>query len=496
MKLPPVLQQYLLRHRAEDGCLAIEFGPDLRITDTHGNAAHFGLHNLEPGLTVSAVHPALETEPFIEPFQLPFLNLDNKLVCDLHHVLDGDTHYLLLLDRTDQFDVVSRHQQHSHNVQLSNDHFKRLIEELTATQARLHKANEEKAMLIAMLSHEFGTPLSAISGYAELLDKGKVSVDKATAVIRRNAESLVAMISNALHYGQLHASHAPAEQKPFRLENFLEDLHSTLMPLAKSKNLVFEITRQAAPETLALDRHRLRQILVNLLSNAFKYTQEGQVQLIVDGSGKTNVTFRVRDTGTGVPADKIPRLFTPWVRGTQTQASGTGLGLVISKQLAESLGGTLRMTKTSNKGTEFQLDVPSSSTPDHPAAGRDVLRGKHVLLVDDDPDILYLCQLLLEEQGLFVITATSVADARELFSKRRFDLILTDINLADGHGEVILDRVRQHSQDLPVLAMSALPSPQTTNRLLQRGFTAVIPKPINAHSLLDELHKVVPPTPE
>jgi len=494
MKLPGILQEYLLNHRAEGGCLAIEFGPDLRITDTHGSAAHFGLHNLHTGQAVTTVHPALETEPFNEPFQLPFLNLNNNLVCDLHHVMDGDTHYLLLLDRTSQFDVVSRHQQHSHNVQLSNDHFKRLIEELTATQARLHKANEEKAMLIAMLSHEFGTPLSAISGYAELLDKNKVSVDKATAVIRRNAESLVAMIQNALQYGQLHARNTPADKKAFRLDSLLDDLHSTLLPLAKSKHLAFDIQRTEAPDSLPLDRHRLRQILVNLLSNAFKYTQRGRVQLIVDGSQKTNVTFRVRDTGEGVPADKIPRLFTPWVRGTQTQASGTGLGLVISKQLAESLGGTLRMTKTSKKGTEFQLDIPLSENPDRDASGLERLHGKHVLLVDDDPDILYLCQLLLEEQGLFVVTAASVADARELFSSRRFDLILTDINLADGHGEAILDRVRQHSQDLPVLAMSALPSPQTTQRLLQRGFSAVIPKPINAHSLLEELLKVLRPT--
>ncbi len=495
MKLPPALQQYLINHKAMRGFFALEFGADLRITETHGDPAGFGLGEtrVQAGQPVRDLHPALETETFNDAFELPFLNLADGVVCDLHHFRDGNGHYLLFLDRTDQFDVVSRHQQHSHNIQLSNDRFRRLINELTATQARLHKANEEKALLIAMLSHEFGTPLSAISGYAQLLEKGKIPAAKAAAVIRRNAVSLVSMIQNALHYGQLHAQNTPNASAAFSIQSLLDDLHSTLLPMAENKGLDFIIEARQAPETLTCDRDRLRQILINLLSNAFKYTSSGHVRLTVDGTKKTNVTFRVRDTGNGIPADKIPRLFTPWVRGTQTQASGSGLGLVISKQLAESLGGSLRMKKTSKKGTEFEVEIPRQpASAETSAASPSVLADKHVLLVDDDPDILFLCQLLLEEHGLYVTTAHNVKDACELFSNRRFDVILTDINLADGHGEIVLDRVRQHSQALPVLAMSALPHPQTVQRLLQRGFSAVIPKPIDETSLLEELQKAMP----
>ncbi|GEM_PF-1404357 len=495
MKLPAVLKEYLLHHRAQNGHLAIAFDKDTFETlAVYGAPEHFGFNDLEPGKPVTHIHPALETETFDAPFQLSFLNLKPGLVCDLHYVTDQQQHFILLLDRTDQFDVISRHQQHSHNVQLSNDYFKRLIDELTATQARLYKANEEKAMLIAMLSHEFGTPLSAIKGYAELLEKGKIPADKATSVIRRNADSLVNMIHNALQYGQLHAGNAPVNHESFSLQNLLEDLKSTLQPLADSKGLTFEILPISMPETLSGDRYRLRQILVNLLSNAFKYTACGQVRLVVDGTEKTNVTFRVQDTGSGIPADKIHRLFTPWVRGTQPQASGTGLGLVISKQLAESLGGSLRMTKTSKSGTEFCLDVPVQTNTDKTVHSMrpEKLKNKHVLIVDDDKDILYLCQLLLEDLGLFVVTAHSAGDAAELFSRRRFDLILTDINLADGSGESVLDQVRAHSQKLPVLAMSALPHPKTVERLLQRGFSAVIPKPIDEQTLVDELSKIFP----
>ncbi len=486
MKLPQALKDHLLKHRAENGYLALEFTSDNRVTAFYGSPVHFGLDDIEPGTLVQTIHPALETETFTEPFELPLLSWRDGLVCDVHHVMAHDQHFLLLLDRTDQFDVIASHQQHSHNVQLRNDHFKRLIDELNTTQARLRKANKEKAMLIAMLSHEFGTPLSAISGYAALLAKGKVSSTKATDVIRRNAQALVDMIHNALQYGQLHAAEPAKSTESFLLSSLLDDVCETLKPMAESKGLAFHIRVIDAPEKLSTDRARLRQVLVNLLSNACKYTIAGQVTLTVQDDKKTNVTFTVTDTGTGIPADKIPRLFTPWVRGEQEQASGSGLGLVISKQLAESLGGSLRLVKTSDKGTEFCVSIPQQgqTTIKTPVD----LSGKYVLLVDDDPDILYLCQLLLEEQGLFVITAGSVADACELFSRRRFDVILTDINLADGHGETILDKVRQHSRHLPVLAMSALPHAQTVHRLLQRGFSAVIPKPIDETTLLKTLH--------
>lgn len=237
--------------------------------------------------------------------------------------------------------------------------------DLSEAKRKAEMANEARSEFLKGMSHEFRTPLNAILGYAALLDSdiGGSLNEVQRAHLRRlmsGAEHLVAMVEEILTFASVEAQKISIEIVPTDVSQIVAEVVSMLENQARQKSLLLEF--DTSPEiTIPTDPHRLRQILVNLIGNAIKFTSSGKVQLLVR-SEDSDVLFTVCDTGPGIPPGDQDRIFEPFmqVEGTKAQHSGTGLGLPLSRSLAELLGGSLSLADSNEKGSCFVLRLPNS----------------------------------------------------------------------------------------------------------------------------------------
>jgi signal transduction histidine kinase len=232
------------------------------------------------------------------------------------------------------------------------------------------EANAAKAQFLATMSHELRTPLNAIGGYAQLMEMGvhgsvTTQQREALARIRRSQEHLLGLINNVLNYAKLEAGKVSYEFADLPLRQVLREVEALVAPQARVKKLALELSCSDAGVSVRADAEKLRQVLLNLLSNAVKFTDEGRVGIdcrIVDPSaGGGMVAIMVSDTGRGIRADQLPRIFDPFVqvgRRLSSSDEGTGLGLAISRDLALGMGGDLSATSAEGSGSVFTLTVP------------------------------------------------------------------------------------------------------------------------------------------
>ncbi len=220
------------------------------------------------------------------------------------------------------------------------------------------------------MSHELRTPLNAIGGYAELLMmgiRGEVNADQQSDLerIQRSQRNLLSLINDILNYAKLEAGHVEFDMKPVALHPLLLDLEPLITPQLHARSLIYDYT--GCDESLGAfaDAEKLRQILLNLLSNAIKFTEPGGTVAVSCLDAGENVSISVRDTGIGIPEERLATVFEPFVqleRRLTSNHEGTGLGLAISRDLARGLGGELSATSTFGKGSEFVVTLPKAST--------------------------------------------------------------------------------------------------------------------------------------
>jgi len=382
------------------------------------------------------------------------------------------------------------------------DERRRLRYETLAAQ----EANRLKTAFLNDLTHELRTPLTAIMGFNKINqfteDLGRESRIKNSAIIARNCEHLLQLVNNNLDLAKIEAGTltiAPAPEDPDQL---CRGVVNSMLPFAEEKRIRLKFSRAAPlPPVVMLDAFRVRQVLINLISNALRFTEAGQVELHVAWHVAALV-FEVRDTGPGIADEALQRIFEPYQQASPTVAQrhgGTGLGLAITRNLVGLMGGTLEVESKVGVGSVFRVRLPTEAVT-KPAkvrpisdaiAPRDPLAGR-VLLAEDNEDIRALLELQLGKLGLDFASATNGFSAVEAALASRFDVVLMDIEMPVMNGYEAVNVLRTRGYTGIILALTAHMEGVEVERALASGCDGIITKPVTFESLGAALRQVLP----
>lgn len=372
---------------------------------------------------------------------------------------------------------------------------RREVAERRAAEAEAQRANEAKSRFLAVMSHEIRTPLNGVLGGVQLLQALPLQPDqrRPLELLARNGDLLARLLDDLLDQARLETGHLRVEQAPFSPAELLAAVRADIEPLARAKGLAFRVEQGGPlPAILVGDALRLRQVLVNLLGNAVKFTDEGEVVLDLEtttGDGRSvRCAFCARDTGPGLDAEAQERVFAPFEQGDgsiQRRHGGAGLGLAISRQLVAAMGGTLTLASAPGMGCRFAFSIALPAAEDVPAdPGTASLT---VLVVDDLEANRIVAAGLLEALGHKAVCAASGTEALEILGRRSVDAVLLDVHMHDLDGREVLERLRAWPDPrvagLAVLLSSADTEGSLSLAALDPGVRGVLPKPIRRERL-------------
>lgn len=385
-----------------------------------------------------------------------------------------------------------------------------LLDEIAAherTDAELQKAKEAaeaantaKSRYLVGLSHELRTPLNAVMGYAQVLERDPdlgAQRLRSVKVIRRSAEHLSGLIDGLLDISKIESGRLELSRDEFRFGEFLDGLVEMFRPLAEAKGLAFRFTRPTRlPEVVATDEKRLRQVLTNLLTNAIKFTERGEVHLDVAMRHEI-ATFTVTDTGRGISEAELPRIFEPFERGEGTRgAPGLGLGLTITKMLATLMGGDVRVDSRAGEGSRFRvrmhLSVVNQPTAVPPTIWGHLGPRRTVMVVDDNAEHRDLVRAVLEPVGFSVLEAADGSSCLRLAGEIRPDLFLIDISMPGMDGWTLARRLREAGfQAAKIVILSANVGESRPPEDAVAAHDDVVAKPFDMRRLLDRIQALL-----
>ncbi|MHB1157008.1 MAG: ATP-binding protein [Phycisphaerales bacterium] len=430
-------------------------------------------------------------------------------------------------DLTDRFNaMLEKVQRNDRELQLANDSLEHRVRQRT-TELELAKelaeqANRAKTHFLANMSHEIRTPMTAILGYGDMmLDPDQSPSEKLDAIqtVRRNGQHLLAIINDILDISKIEAGQMTVERIGIALVELIADISSFMRIRAGERQIDFAVDyRGPIPQTIQSDPTRLRQMLINLITNAIKFTPAGGcIRLIVQmqTSGEPCIRFDVQDTGIGIPKDKLPTLFQAFQQAdesTTRRFGGTGLGLAITHQLAIKLGGAVRVESEQGVGSTFTLTLPTGPLdgikmltnvreagyvkPDQPTEGQARMiitrqRRACVLLAEDGPDNQRLIRHMLTKSGFDVTVVDNGKLACEAawadFNARKtptFDLILMDMQMPELDGYQATRRLRSEGYTGPIIALTAHAMAGEREKCIAAGCDDYATKPVDRVKLL------------
>ena len=487
--LPSAVEAYLEEWlRARSRPLLLTFDAQWQLVDIQGDAAHHGLAAEATDGLVRQLQDLLLGLPLDQTQDLPFVELADGRHMHVHLVPDGERFHLLLLDAREEHGRTQAQQQLGNEAVLAGidksrtlARLRQIKSELEQQRAQLEEANALKNALIATLSHEFRTPLTSIFGYLHLLERdGSAVRGQALSALRRNASYLFALAENLLEYGRGEAGESLLDPATLDLTALVADLDAMFRPLAAEKGIALVVDAVAAPPAEALfDAVKLRQVAINLLSNALRYTVRGYVRAQLGWDGGMLV-LEVSDTGLGIDAASREKIFRPFNRGAQHGSRGAGLGLSIVKRLVERMNGVLQLDSTPGQGSTFRVALKPLGGPGlPPLALVQRKRGLTALVVDDDPDIAALLEVLLGDMGVTTRQAGSVAEALAAVAQQVPDLILVDVELPGLSGNAAVFQLRSQGYKGRIVTLSASATESARTAAFAAGADHYLTKPLD-----------------
>ena len=399
---------------------------------------------------------------------------------------------------------------------------------LSEARAEAEAANLAKSRFLANISHEIRTPMNGILGMAEMLDNTPLTEQQKTFAdtIAFSGQSLLAIINDILDLSKIEAGDEKLVSKPFALCRLVEQVHAHFEPLARDKNIDFKLVADEALPTAVLgDESALRQILLNLLNNALKFTDEGSVCVRISGAVENNVlalTIDVEDSGIGIAADHLDAIFDKFAQAessTTRRYDGTGAGLAISRLLARAMGGDISVCSVADKGSKFsvQLNLPIASSnvqiatdaaiagvakprlgaplESEAAAAPDTepTSGIRILVAEDNEVNRLVLKHLLCTRDHKVTFAVDGREAFEEYKRNNFDVILMDISMPNMDGYEATKAIRAyenqyHMNHIPIICVTAHTLDEHREKSLASGMNDYLPKPVGKEKLWAKLN--------
>ena len=418
-------------------------------------------------------------------------------------ILIGVVSWLFVLARSSSQVAMKEVQSHSRLLAEEIHAHQSTHKALQQAKESAETANKAKSRYLAGISHELRTPLNILLGYAQLLSNDEqLAPEKReyAQILKRNGEHLTDLLEGLLEISKIEAGRLELQRDELNIHALLKQLVEMFQLQAQRKGIVFEYSGSPfLPEYVAADKQRLRQILINLLNNAIKFTEKGQVTLTV--SYRNQVTrFSIQDTGVGIAAADIGRIFQPFerIRSQATQGiRGTGLGLTISNSFAQLMGGEITCHSEEGKGSLFvlslmlpQIDKPESS----PALFHAKAIGyqgapKRILVIDDEPAQRQLIAHILSPLGFLVLQAGDSQECLANLAKHSIDLLLLDIQLIETTGWQLLRQLREQGMKQPVIMLSANTLETEHEQVAEKLHNDFITKPLAIETLLGKLEQ-------